>query len=258
MTAIEARGQWTTVNALLKEWNRIISSIPEFIRQAAQGKPPEWRYSSVAQSIMSNLGWSPGQGLGPASSGRVEPVEASKGNKGREGLGLRRLRRRKAGKSCTHAAQLGDSIIFVQAHSQTFERLEVTTRGYIKPTGHLVSVAEHELRDPMWWGSGLCPQIEEAFYPNPKDWSLGDINKPIPSIGVRDLTWSFTSRLSASPTAKGKWLQLLDNLDWRNLLSRYKPGLATPKDFGSHFKLVLHRALLTNPHNPSATTHNCV
>ena len=40
-------------------------------------------------------------------------------------------------------------------------------------------------------------------------------------------------------------------------MGRYKPGLATPKDFGSHFKLVLHRAMLTNPHNPQANSHMC-
>jgi hypothetical protein len=109
----------------------------------------------------------------------------------------------------------------------------------------------------MWWGTGLCSQIEEAFFPNPKDWSLGDINKPLPSIGVRDLTWSFTNTLASPPTAKAKWLHLLGELNWRTLMGRYKPGLATPKDFGSHFKLILHRALLTNPHNPSAECHSC-
>jgi hypothetical protein len=41
------------------------------------------------------------------------------------------------------------------------------------------------------------------------------------------------------------------------MLARYKPGLATPKDFGSHFKLILHRALLTNPHNDKASTCMC-
>ena len=57
----------------------------------------------------------------------------------------------------------------------------------------------------MWWGSGLCPQIEEAFFPNPKDWTLGDIHKPLHAIGVRDLTWSFTNRLSTAPSSQAKW-----------------------------------------------------
>ena len=49
----------------------------------------------------------------------------------------------------------------------------------------------------------------------------------------------------------------LGGLNWRTLLSRYKLGLGTPKDFGSHFKLILHRAFLTNPHNPNANSHLC-
>ena len=252
-----ARGQWTTVNALIKEWRRIIACIPEYIIKAARGAPSEWKYSLVSQAMMRNLGWTPGQGLGPTSSGRHEPVETPQGNQNREGLGLRRSRRRHTRKSSISAAMLGDSIIFVKSHGHTFERMELTARGHAKPTGKLVSVAKEELREPMWWGNGLCPQIEEAFFPNPKDWELGDINKPLHAIGVRDLTWSFTNRLSAPPTSKGKWEKLLGGLNWRTLLARYKPGLATPKDFGSHFKLILHRALLTNPHNPHADSHNC-
>ena len=84
-----ARGVWTTVNALLKEWKKIISTIPEYIRRAARGHPLEWRYSAQAQSMMSALGWTPGLGLGPSLSGRPTIVEAGTGNVKRKGLGLR-------------------------------------------------------------------------------------------------------------------------------------------------------------------------
>lgn len=79
----------TTVNALLKEWEKIISTIPEYIRRAARGDPLEWRYSAQAQSMMSALGWTPGLGLGPTLSGRPTIVEAGMGNENHEGLGLR-------------------------------------------------------------------------------------------------------------------------------------------------------------------------
>ena len=252
-----ARGQWTTVNALSKEWNKIVTAIPQYIRDAAVGKPLEWRYSQTAQKLMRGMGWSAGSGLGPTLSGKVDPVMPAKGNKDREGLGLRRTRCRQTPKNTISAALVGDSIMFVKVHNNTYERLEVTARGHTKTTGKLIALAPQELREPMWWGSGLCPQIEEAFFPNPKDWSLGDINKPLYAIGVRDLTWSFTSRLSSAPSSKAKWDSLLGGVDWRTLMGRFKPGLATPKDFGSHFKLVLHRAMLTNPHNPHAVTHKC-
>ena len=37
----------------------------------------------------------------------------------------------------------------------------------------------------------------------------------------------------------------------------YKVGLVTPKDFGGHFKLIVHRAMLTNPHNLHAEASTC-
>ncbi|KAF2352472.1 G-patch domain [Trinorchestia longiramus] len=44
------------------------------------------KYSSVAQKLMSKMGYEPGQGLGVSGSGRLEPVEASQ-QRGRRGLG---------------------------------------------------------------------------------------------------------------------------------------------------------------------------
>ena len=207
--------------------------------------------------MMSALGWTPGRGLGPTLSGRPSIVEAGTGNKNYEGLGLRPNRGKRIKKDSIKAALAGDSVMFVKEHANTYERLEITTRGKAKLTGKLISLSPHELRDPMWWGSGLASQIEESFYPNPKDWTLGNIYKPLNLITVRDLTWSFTERISSDPTSKAKWENILGGIDWRTLLSRYKPGLATPKDFGSHLKNILHRALRTNPHNPQASTHKC-
>ena len=53
------------------------------------------------------------------------------------------------------------------------------------------------------------------------------------------------------------WDKRIVGLDHRTLLTRYKPGLITPKDFGSHYKLILHRAMFTNPHNPNAGDSRC-
>ena len=43
----------------------------------------------------------------------------------------------------------------------------------------------------------------------------------------------------------------------RTVMSRYKVGFASPKDFGSHYKLIFHKGFLCNPHNPEASTDKC-
>ena len=74
---------------------------------------------------------------------------------------------------------------------------------------------------------------------------------------MKDLTRCFTEKHTKPPNCIAKWDHLVPGIDWRTLLARYTTGLITPKDFGSHYKLIFHRAFLTNPHNPRATTHLC-
>ena len=46
-------------------------------------------------------------------------------------------------------------------------------------------------------------------------------------------------------------------LPWMEIANRYTVGLQTPKDFGSHYKNIVHRSMWTNPHNPTARSPNC-
>jgi hypothetical protein len=154
------------------------------------------------------------------------------------------------------AAITGDIPQYVQMHKHTRELVELTTKGIAKPTGKLIAVHDHELRQPLMWGRGVVGVAERVF-PHPQEWRLGDIDKPLDKVEVRDITRSFTEGSAKPPNCLAKWLELGMIIDWRTFLQRYKPGLATPKDYGSHFKLILHRAMLTNPHNPSASTHLC-
>ena len=154
------------------------------------------------------------------------------------------------------AAVVSDSPCYVTVHKSTFELTDLTTRGKPKPTGRLVPIHKHELREVLWWGEGIVG-VAERMFPHPKDWRLGDIYKPLDRILVRDLTRCFTERLTKPPNCLAAWDKRLPGIHWRTLLARYKPGLATPKDFGSHFKLILHRAMFTNPNNPQSDTALC-
>ena len=255
-----ARGVWTTATNLLREWRIVNSAIPPFTREAARGVVEDRRYSEAARGMMKNLGWTPGTGLGPNAQGISTPVEPGVPRKGKQGLGLG-PRRRKACKKRTpqlKAAVIGDVPVYGMLHASdsTFEVVELTTRGLPKPMGKLIAIHLQELREPLRWGGGVVG-IGERVFPHPNDWRLGDICKPLHKIEVKDLTRCFTEGISKRPNFMKAWDSRVPGLDYRTLLTRYKPGLATPKDFGSHFKLILHRAFFTNPHNPSATSENC-
>ena len=67
---------------------------------------------------MRDMGWSAGSGLGPTLSGKADPVMPAKGNKDREGLGLRRSRCRQTPKNNISAALVGDSIMLLSRYTK--------------------------------------------------------------------------------------------------------------------------------------------
>jgi hypothetical protein len=206
--------------------------------------------------MMEKLGWRPGTGLGSRGQGRSEPVEEGPKGRGREGLGYRRTRQKARKASQIKAAIHGTIPVFGITHENTFEKIELTTKGRPKPTGMLIAIHQHELKDPLWWGDGIVG-IKERMFPHPTEWRLGDISKPLDKIEIKDLTRTLTEGIAKAPNCLAAWDKRIEGIDHRMLLVRYKPGLITPKDFGSHFKLILHRALLTNPHNPNASDGRC-
>lgn len=85
----------------------------------------------------------------------------------------------------------------------------------------------------------------ETTFPHPAEWRLKGIDKPLDKVTVRDLTAAFTRQRVGAPTCKRKWEAELGQLDWRGIGQRYTAGLMTPKDFGPHYKLILHRTMRT-------------
>ena len=81
------RGTWVHVNTLLKEWDKILFSIPLYIVKIIQGTPHVRGYSAAAQKMMIAMSWAPGRGIGKNSEGIAEPVPTGTGQTSREGLG---------------------------------------------------------------------------------------------------------------------------------------------------------------------------
>ena len=125
------------------------------------------------------------------------------------------------------------------------------------PTEEELLITPDELRDVVMWSGGVRG-IAESTFPHPDQWRLGDTDKPLDRIGVRDLTLAFVRPMVKQPSCKEAWERRLGSpVDWQGVGKRYKSGLGTPKDFGSHFKNILHRSFFTNPHNPKAGSPLC-
>ena len=99
--------------------------------------------------------------------------------------------------------------------------------------------------------------VAESTFPHPKQWRIPGIDKDLDMVTVRDLTREWARRSSKPPTCIGKWEERLGELPWASIGQRYTAGLCSPKCFGSHYKCVLHRALLCAPHNDELPNDKC-
>jgi len=132
----------------------------------------------------------------------------------------------------------------------------LNVKGMPVSTGKSIMSDPDSERSVVYWGKGIAG-IAEHFFPHPKEWRLGDIDKDLDKVQVRDLTAALIRLEAKLPTCFKSWGIKLPELDLRSVSERYSVGIATPKDFGSHYKLIMHGALLTNPHNPNAISPNC-
>ena len=66
---------------------------------------------------------------------------------------------------------------------------------------------------------------------------------------------ALTTLRTKPPSCLTTWPEKTVNL--RGVSFRYSMGMAVPTDFGSHYRLIMHRAMMTNPHSPTATSCMC-
>jgi hypothetical protein len=125
---------------------------------------------------------------------------------------------------------------------------ELDIKGRPTPTAARLAIDPDELRPVVRWRDGIAGE-GESFFPQPQEWRLEGVDKPLDKVEVSDLTKAFTLKKFKPPTCIAQWESELGRINWRGLGERYTSGVQTPKDFGPHFKLALHRTMRTRDEN---------
>jgi len=206
---------------------------------------------------MRGMDWRPGEGLGPKKQGRPEPIPDSVGQSDRAGLGLRTTtKNRKSKKDDTIAIWRPNGVIYGKRRGTCLHVHSLDIKGRLVPSEDRIYFQESEVRKVARW-KGNVLGIAESTFPLPHEWRLEDINKPLDQIVVKDVTAALTRINATIPSCIKKWTEIFGELNFNGISQRYSTGIQTPKDFGSHFKLIMHRAFFTNPHNPKVGTDKC-
>jgi hypothetical protein len=99
--------------------------------------------------------------------------------------------------------------------------------------------------------------VAESYFPHPKEWRLQYIEKDLDKVTVKDLTRAFVERKIKPATCKEYWTKKLGDLPFYEIGKRYTTGVLTPKDFGSHYKCILHRTFRVRKHDTTAPNRRC-
>jgi len=200
------------------------------------------------------MGWKTGQGIG-ANPGITEPITPPPGTTGTAGLGTKNKKvaprkkiqdRRAAYKVTRYEGELIYGKYSPASH--TFSVHTLTTNGRPQPTGTLLTIAPEYVADTIWWGNSIAGPAITTF-PHPQGWTLAGPDCTLEKASVRQLTLALRLLRPVAPTCTKVWTRKLGSIDWIAVGRRYRERLLTPKDFMTHFKLILHRALLTRNRN---------
>ena len=253
-------------DSVTREWYRIMAKVPAAMRKAARGKahPQTWRYSEQSLAMMASMGWD-GGGLGPAGAGRKEPVPtgrpsrpATESRDPAKPLKFVRERSRAAPQATAPAAgqqkqaqEKGNPIkallidgvaYFGKACKWGLREWKQTIKGNLVATNNTIVARAEALRETILWKRKVVG-IAEAFYPHPTEWRFEGLDDPLDEINVRAMTKHLAAKGSLPPACLQAWSARIGELP-ADIGERYNTRLLTPRDWASHFKNVLHRALL--------------
>ena len=135
--------------------------------------------------------------------------------------------------------------------------VELDFAGRPQQTNNKHKILEGEtLFSVAWWGSGI-KGVAVFTFPHPEGWRLGEAQEPLNKLSARTITGLFRSQQEEQPTCVASWDKILGPINWDVIRSLYSsPGL-TPRDWASHFKLVIRRAFFVRRINSDAPNPRC-
>jgi hypothetical protein len=187
-----------------------------------------------------------GTGLGKREQGNPSPVEHKRSYSNNNNNEITEKPRRRPPADVRITAEGGQYYIFTKdkVYHASLDELGEIVQGdlYLGDTADL----ELDIYPPVRWGKGYKGTAGTQF-PHPNMYSLQDPRIPLDQLTVRDLTHLLSARKRRFPSALEAWHKRLNLRDheWAEIATRYTTTFLTPRDFHTHFKHIVHRALVT-------------
>ena len=212
--------------------------------------------------MLKKAGWQEGEGIGGRNIGMADPIPTPPQLKPRSGLGTNKrppVKSKDKYKAKFHGMVIDGEVVYGTHDSETglFHVHDLTTKGRPTPTTRKEYVSNtFQLRSLLWWKQGIVG-IAESVFPHPTAWIVAGPDCSLDETTVKKLTFAFRHLMSATPSSLTKWESILGNINWNLVGLKYRTRLLTPRDYMTHFKLILHRALLTRTINSKSSTKLC-
>ena len=250
--------EYTKIDKFPQEFYKLFNSIPTHWKKTLHRVPLwEGNYSAAARNMMASMNVNPGEGLGQHLQGIRFPIEPSKNfSENREGLGYSNKPRVKIKEDRFRAIVRTNDITYGLLENNALRIHNLNTKGTPVPTNKYIAAHEGELRKVVRW-RGRIAGVAESYFPHPKEWRMMHIDKDLDKITVKDLTRAFMERLVKPASCKDFWTQRLGPLPFFEIGKRYTTGVLTPKDYGTHYKCVLHRTFRVRKHDCTAEDKLC-
>jgi hypothetical protein len=279
------------IDKLTDQWQSFSRDLPaEVLSQIRRGPTPleNRKYSRQARELIETMGWDGSSGLGPREDGITTPIVATSAKFRGSHLNKRPL-------DCPINFQIASHVTLDKTPATNFTssapttnprkptRLEaflvdgkwklgwkrvidnktyyiqatLSTRGVPRPTNVKYKVNPRlESMPTVSWGGGIVGPAEFT-YPHPKGWTFNNSGIPLDELTVKTITNIYTSMKQVPPSCIAAWENLLGPIRWEAVAVKYHSKILTPRDWASHFKLILHRALFTRTINPKAPSNSC-
>ena len=133
----------------------------------------------------------------------------------------------------------------------------LSTHGSPLPSKSRILLKDSDkLLEVAMWGGGVLG-VAEFTFPHPQGWSLGGGATALDKLTVKHITALFRCRLEQPPSCMANWDKRIGPINWLAVAQNYSSKVLTPRDWATHFKLVLHRSFLTRIINKDAPSNLC-